>query len=182
MENLQPKCVTCGTEMPGSPSHRKYCSSLCKGRHRRAFGGGSAADGHTCRHCGTLFAVEAGQYNKWLCSEVCRKASNAKSVREFHARRPQQEAIYRARTKERRHPDGTFVRFYRAHPTAPRACESCGENRVLDLAHKPISKRNGARKTMQNSRWPEDVWVLCPTCHALHDRMNYTLEELSLKE
>ena len=25
------------------------------------------------------------------------------------------------------------------------------------------------------------TWVLCPTCHRLLDRMNYTLEELGLK-
>jgi hypothetical protein len=29
-------------------------------------------------------------------------------------------------------------------------------------------------------RWPEKVWVLCPTCHRLLDRMNYSPSELGL--
>ncbi len=181
MENLQPKCVVCGVELPGSPSHRRYCSRRCKGRYQRTIGFGKADDGHNCRMCGEWFPIGPGQYNKWLCSDECRKASNAKSVREFHSRRPQQEAIYRARTKEKRYPDNGFVRLYRANPNAPRACEACGESRVLDVAHKPDARRNGARRTLQNSRWPQDIWILCPTCHALHDRMNYTPEELGLK-
>ena len=182
MENFQPKCVVCGVEMPGSHSHRMYCSTLCKGRYRRATPRPPASAGHNCRMCGKHFPIEPGQYNKWLCSKECRDASDAKSRRDFHGRRPQQEAIYRARTKEKKLPDNGFVRFYRAHPDAPRSCEACGESRVLDVAHKPEARRNGARRTMQNSRWPEDVWILCPTCHALHDRMNYPAAELGLTQ
>ena len=168
-ENLQPKCVVCSVEMTGSHSHRKYCSRLCKSRYMRV-NGGKASDGHNCRWCGKHFPIGPGQNNKWLCSDGCRKKSNAKSVREFHKRRPQQEAIYRARTKEKRYPESdSLERFYIWFPDAPRACESCGESRVLDVAHKPCSKRNGARRNKGNTRWPQDVWILCPTCHALHD-------------
>jgi ribosomal protein L34E len=124
--------------------------------------------------------LEPGQGNKWLCSRTCRKASQALSVRTFHKRRPQQEAIYRARTKAKKLPDGNLVRFYRTNPKAPKACESCGEERVLDVAHRPDARRLGQWRSSRNCKWPAMVWVLCPTCHALLDRMHYPPEELGL--
>jgi hypothetical protein len=173
-------CVECGKEMLGSPIHRKFCSALCKGRWRKKNPVGKLSDGHTCRMCGKLFSLSLGQANKWLCSEVCRRASNNKKIREFHERRPMMSAVYRARTREKRLPDSNHVRFYREHPNAPRFCESCGDNRVLDIAHKPGRERLGARRQKSNCAWPRDVWILCPTCHALHDRMHYLPEELGL--
>lgn len=173
-------CIQCGVEMFGSHSHRKYCSGKCKAAYRRAnmleFDGS-----HVCRVCENSFPVGPGENNKWLCSDECRKASNAKSVREFHLRKPLQDAIYRAKTRERVGPDGNQKRFYRNNPDAPRSCESCGESRVLEVAHKPDSWRLGERRSSANCKWPEKVWVLCPTCHRLLDRMNFSVEELGLK-
>jgi hypothetical protein len=31
-----------------------------------------------------------------------------------------------------------------------------------------------------NMQWPEMVWVLCPTCHRLLDRMHYPPTDLGL--
>lgn len=178
---MQPKCVECGVEMPGSHIHRMYCSTRCKGRWRKKNAPPAGVQSHNCRVCGTTFPIGPGQYNKWLCSAECRRASNARSVRTFHERRPQQEAIYRARTKAKRLPNNNLARFYRTNPHAPRACECCGEHRVLDVAHKPGAERRGAWRSSQNCKWPEMVWVLCPTCHMLLDRMHYPPEELGLK-
>ena len=178
--NLQPKCVECGIEMPGSHIHRRYCSGRCKARWRKKFGPKEPVHQHACRICGKVFDIGRGQSNKWLCSDDCRRASQAKSVRTFHTRRPQQEAIYRARTKEKKLPDTNLVRFYRTNPAAPKKCESCGENRVLEVAHKPGQERRGAWRSSQNCKWPDLVWVLCPTCHRLLDRMNYAPAELGL--
>jgi hypothetical protein len=93
---------------------------------------------------------------------------------------PEKEPIYRKKTKAKQLPDSNLLRFRRHNPDAPKACESCGENRVLDIAHKPGHERNGAWRNSENCKWPEKVWVLCPTCHALLDRMNYAPEELGL--
>ena len=41
-------------------------------------------------------------------------------------------------------------------------------------------ERNGQWRNINNTQWPEQVWVLCPTCHALVDRMRYSPEELGL--
>lgn len=177
----EPKCLSCDADLAGSHLHRKFCSGRCKARWYKANGGGKAEDGHDCRICGTRFPIGPGQHNKWLCSDACRRASNAKSARTFHLRRPQMEKIYRARTKEKLPADSMNRRFYHLNPTAPRACEACGEDRVTEIAHRPGHERLGARRTAANLNWPEQVWVLCPTCHRLLDRMNYPPEELGLK-
>jgi hypothetical protein len=92
------------------------------------------------------------------------------------------EAVYRARTREKKLPDSQNVRFYRLNPTAPKECENpaCKESRVLEIAHRPGHERLGQRRSSANMRWPEMVWVLCPTCHRLLDRMNYSPEDLGL--
>ena len=175
-------CKGCGASIAKAHRSRRYCSDACKKQHYKRIHAGreGRVRHHDCRMCGKTFPIGKGQGNKWLCSDECRRASNAKSVREFHKRRPEAESIYRARTKAKVLPDGNMVRFRRWNPDAPTACESCGESRVLDAAHKPGRERLGAGRTRKNTRWPEDVWVLCPTCHALLDRMNYPPGDLGL--
>lgn len=175
------RCIECGKAMKSGHAHKKYCSGHCKARHRKKHGGGSLSEGHKCRMCGKWFPLLPGQSNKWLCSDVCRRASNAKSAREFHKRRPLMEAIYRAKTKAKTLPDNANVRFYRLNPKAPKLCEACGESRVTEVAHKPGHERFGARRTNGNLRWPEMTWILCPTCHRLLDRMGYSPDDLGLK-
>lgn len=180
MDPLQPSCVECGAELPGSHIHRKYCSTRCKARWRKKHPHPPRKAGHHCRECGVLFEIGPGQHNKWLCSDPCRKASNARSIRTFHQRRPQMEAIYRARTKQKLPPDSQNRRFYGLNPDAPKCCQSCGEGRVVEIAHRPGHERLGQRRSAANMKWPEMVWVLCPTCHRLLDRMNYPPEDLGL--
>ena len=67
------------------------------------------------------------------------------------------------------------------NPDAPKFCQSCAETRVLEIAHKPGHERFGERRNNGNQKWPEKVWVLCPTCHRLLDRMHYDpVEDLNL--
>lgn len=174
-------CIECGVEFPPSSHfHRKYCSGKCKARHRKKTAAGKLADGHDCRVCGKHIELKPGQANKWICSAKCRRARNAESVRDFHLRRPAMEAIYRARTKKKLPPDSANRRFYKLNPNAPRTCESCGEARVTEVAHKPGHERIGERRSSANLKWPTMVWVLCPTCHRLLDRMGYSPQELGL--
>jgi hypothetical protein len=178
--SLQPHCVECGLELTGSHIHRMYCSRHCKTLWRKKHGPPKGVKSHVCRICGTEFSITSGQYNKWLCSAKCIRASNAKSIREFHTRRPAQQEIYYARTKAKLPPDSMNRRFYRVNPTAPRSCQSCGEDRVVEVAHKPGYERLGERRSVANMKWPELVWILCPTCHRLLDRMHYGLHDLGL--
>lgn len=172
-------CVQCAGPMPPSLFHRKYCNARCKKAYL-AVHGGKATDGHDCRQCGKHFKIGPKQNNKWLCSAACRRSANAQSVRNFHLRQPTTEAVYRARTREKLGPDSQLRRFYQLNPAAPKACEGCAEDRVVEIAHRPGHERHGERRSSANMVWPEKVWVLCPTCHRLLDRMHYTPEELGL--
>jgi hypothetical protein len=88
---------------------------------------------------------------------------------------------HRKKRKSKGVADNNIERFYRWNPNAPKACEACGECRVVEIAHKPGYERNGAWRSKKNSKWPDMVWVLCPTCHKLIDLLNYTPEKLGLK-
>lgn len=175
------KCRQCGQPMQSDHLSRKFCNASCKNAHNKLHGRKRDAGG-VCRECGKSFPRGPGQNAKAVCSPECRRARLARAVREFHGRRPAAQEIYRRRTREKIGPDLTLRRFYGWNPAAPRACESCGESRVLEVAHKPNHARLGERRAAVNCRWPEMVWVLCPTCHRLIDRMNYPPTDLGLTE
>jgi len=176
----KPNCIQCGVEMPDSYTQRKYCSRRCKSKWSKTHPWGKLSGGHKCRVCGTHIELTKRQANKWICSKECRKKRLTDSIRKFHRVRPERQAEYRKRTRIKCGPDGNLVRFYKWNPNAPRKCESCGETRVLECAHKPDFERTGEGRSKANSQWPKMVWVLCPTCHALIDRMNYSPTELGL--
>lgn len=182
LANGHPLCLTCKAELTGSHPGRKYCGQKCKShfdRHRYKL---PVVTHHVCLVCETEFEIGPGQANKWLCSDLCRKKKNTDTVREFHKKNPERQAIYQSRTRVKCPPDSSLRRFYTWNPNAPRSCQSCGENRVLEVAHKPGHERCGRRRQKANCQWPSMVWVLCPTCHSLLDRMGYSPEELGLKE
>lgn len=134
-----------------------------------------------CRQCETEFAIvkQRADSNRQHCSPECSVKSARASRRRFYQRKPEMYREYHRRSRERVGPDGNLKRFYARHPNAPRECESCGESRVLDVAHKPGHERNGAWRSAKNTT-AEKVWILCPTCHALIDRMGYDPLELGL--
>lgn len=171
-------CEHCGKLFQPKRKGR-FCSGKCgaafRWKHRP-----NPITSHVCRNCGKEFPIRPDQNQKWTCSDKCRRARVAKITREWHLRNPQRDALYRMRTKAKQLPENNLVRFRRHNKHAPHACEACGEKRVLDVAHKPGHERNGQGRSSRNCRWPEMVWVLCPTCHALIDRMHYPPSELGL--
>lgn len=173
------QCRNCGENLSSLHLTKRYCSESCKKAFYKKNGSLAVDGGHECRVCNKWFKIGPGQSNKWLCSEECRKRQNSKQVREFHKNRPEREAVYRNRTKEKIC-DSKARRFYNWNPNAPRYCEACGESRYVEVAHKPEHARIGARRCRENCKWPEMVWVLCPTCHRLIDQKINTPEELGL--
>ncbi len=178
-ERVYLKCLQCGKDMETKHLSKKYCSRTCKRLYLKAHSAGTKEFG-ICRECGTQFPKHPGQNAKCICSAECRKARLARSVREFHKRRPSAQAVYRQRTRDKLGADSQLRRFYAWNPSAPKQCEACGESRVLEIAHKPDHARLGERRSKGNCEWPRKVWLLCPTCHKLLDRMNYSPEELGL--
>jgi len=119
------------------------------------------------------------QQNKQHCSDDCAKKSARESRSKFYERNPQKSFEYYARTKQKHGTDANMKRFLARFPNAPRICQSCGESRVLDIAHKPQFRRNGSWRSSKNTTL-DKIWILCPTCHALLDRKGYNPADLGL--
>jgi hypothetical protein len=119
--------------------------------------------------------------NKWYCSDVCSTEAARQSRCRFYKRNPNKISEYRNaainRNKKAGITDGNLTRFYKRFPDAPRQCEACGESRIVEISHKPEFKRNGMWRSAKNTQL-HMVWILCPTCHRLMDRKNYTFERL----
>jgi hypothetical protein len=178
-------CVLCGSAFEAKDAYDRYCSDLCASKKWHQFNRHTykMGDRH-CRQCGTVFTPSWQERNRLHCSLDCAKKSARESRSKFWDRQPnprRKMQEYRQVSLERVGPDGNLKRFRRRYPDVKIACESCGESRVVDIAHKPAFKRNGAWRSVKNTT-PEKVWILCPTCHALIDRMNYPPSELGLSE
>jgi hypothetical protein len=182
MKNKTKHCISCGASFQATNAWHKYCSDNCKQKHGRISRGiYKLIDGRFCKQCGTRFyPLGTGGNNKHHCSAECSSKSARESRSKFYEKNPHKKDIYYKKSREKNGVDGNMKRFLKRFPDAPQSCESCGDSRVLDIAHKPEYKRNGEWRSVANTTI-EKVWILCPTCHALLDRKGYTPEELGLK-
>lgn len=177
-------CVLCGTPFQATNSWHKYCSDKCRittgisRKHR------TLETGRYCRQCGKHFFPDfkTGK-NQQHCSIECAKKSakecRSKFWEKLGDKRKEKRDAYYANNRAKCGTDSNLKRFYARFPDAPKACQSCGESRVLDIAHKPSYKRNGSWPAIKNTTI-ESCWILCPTCHALIDRKGYDPADLGL--
>jgi len=184
MKTHKKYCVICGTPFEAKTAWARYCSIKCKTKRYRDSKGYKLSEGRFCKQCGKKFypTFKTGA-NQQHCSKECSIKSARESRSKFWDKQPdkkQKTAEYYKKSRNKVGPDGNLIRFKRRYPNAEMKCQVCGETRVLDIAHKPEYKRNGAWRSVKNTT-PKKVWILCPTCHALLDRMNYSPEELGLK-
>lgn len=173
-------CSNCSSKYETKHSKSLYCSQKCGAAYRWSISEKDTSKPRECLECKKQFFAKPDANQQRLCSDECRRTRNSRKVREFHVANPDRENWYRARNKEKQLPDSNQIRFFRANPDAPKCCEACGEARVLEIAHRPEHERNGRGRSISNCKWPEMVWVLCPTCHRLLDRMNYPPADLGL--
>ena len=174
-------CQLCGTAFRAARSNKKWCSNRCAqraGRIRRHEHKGTTEQGRNCPRCGKHFNIEPPNTNKRYCSPKCsreaaRELRRQWARREYKKRRPLYES-------KRKFKDVALNRLKQRYPNMPEACESCGEARILEIAHKPEFARKGAWRLVSNTQ-PHMIWILCPTCHKLLDRGICTITELGLK-
>lgn len=178
--NSERNCPHCGAGMDLSRRDAGFCSGKCNAAARQL-----RAEPTTIRLCKVCAKalVRLGRYegNASHCSEACAAVSARVSRRAFHKKRPERAETYRITQRSKRIRDTAIERLWRRFPDMPRSCEGCGESRVLDIAHRPEHARKGAWSRLSNCT-PEKVWVLCPLCHALLDRLGYTARQLGIKE
>lgn len=174
-------CCSCHAEFVASRIDKKYCSFRCQsreGRLRRGEQDGSTKNGKPCKICGTHFEIKPPDSNRRYCSEICAIQGAKNSRNNFHQRNPKIFTVYNSRRPYR--DSGVVIRVRRKHPELPQSCQSCGEIRVLEFAHRPEFARNGVWRKVENTK-PHMIWILCPTCHKLLDKRICTPEELGLK-
>lgn len=179
------KCRNCSKPTDAVRKTKRWCDS-CRYLPYR----GKKRPKRNCRWCRTPFVVKtrshADRGKRYCCEEHARLAA-IKSKNDSRTRRRRGEPLrttgrprkYSKEESDRRRKLGRRDRFFLRHPERKRVCEArgCGEDRVIELAHK--KSRRGAGMTMANTR-SEDVWVLCPTCHRCLDLGIQTAEELGL--
>lgn len=173
-------CKVCGSPFKAVRPDKLYCSPYCRrveGRRRRGEQTDITKAGADCQWCGKHFDITPPSTNQRYCSDDCSREAARKQRREFHRKKPWIQKVYNSR---RPYKDVRLARLRRKYPDLPTACESCGEPRVLEVAHRPEYARNGAYKSANNSQ-RHMFWVLCPTCHKLLDYKICTQEELRLK-
>jgi len=178
MNTVLKHCIFCGKEYEATRAWHKYCSHVCQERTRRKKKGLIKDIGRYCKQCGIHFFPNTNQ--QLHCSEDCSKKSARQSRAKFLKKNPDIYKKYYDTSKLKNGKDGNLIRLYKRYPDLPKKCQSCGEDRILDIAHKPEHKRNGAWRTLNNTT-PEKIWILCPTCHMLIDRKNYDPKELGLE-
>lgn len=173
-------CKDCGGQFTAQRPDKLYCSSTCQGRagrRRRGEQTDATALGRDCSICGTHFDIVPPSTNRRYCSAACAREASRRLLRAYMRRNPGKQKLYNQRRPYR---DTVLNRLRRRFPDTPNACESCGENRVLEVAHRPEFKRNGAWRIVENTQ-RHMFWVLCPTCHKLLDRGICSQDELGLK-
>jgi predicted nucleic acid-binding Zn ribbon protein len=178
MYDLQ--CSECSAPFQAKRPDKRYCSFRCQsraGRLRRLEQTDVTKAGRDCGMCGTHFDIIPPNSNQRYCSEKCAIEASRKHRREFMRRKPGIQKIYSSR---RAFKDVALNRLNRRYPNMPKACEACGEARILEIAHRPEFKRNGAWRLAKNTQ-AHMVWIMCPTCHKLLDRGICTQEQLGLK-
>jgi hypothetical protein len=175
-------CWICGKLFTPTTAWQRYCGRICQAENYRNKKGRVVDRGRYCRQCGVKFIPPRdGGANKQHCSTDCAIKSARESRCNFYKRNPKKYILYNKTWRNKVGTDGNLKRLYLRYPNAPRQCQACGENRVLDIAHKPGHSRNGAWRSRENTTL-DKIWILCPTCHALLDRKGYSPEQLGIRE
>lgn len=173
-------CKECEEKFNSGRPDKKYCSFRCQsraGRLRRNEQTDITRQGRDCPECGFHFNITPPACNRRYCSEECARVAAKRYRNAFMKRNPGIQKVYNSRRPYK--DTGIVSRIRRRYPKLPAVCQSCGESRVIELAHKPEHKRNGAWRKIENTK-PHMIWILCPTCHKLLDRGICTQAELGL--
>lgn len=174
-------CRFCKQTYQGTRRDRLYCSVACscKASYRRRLRKPSILDvGRKCAWCKNRFRPEWPDCNRRYCSTECARKAITASRRAFHRRNPRRQREYNSR---RPFKDAKLIRLRRKYPQLPTACQACGENRVVEVAHRPAFRHlGGVIGSNIKHRMPHMIWILCPTCHKLLDKGICTAEELHL--
>lgn len=182
MNNISIKsfCKNCGNNFTQKRNWQLYCSDSCKtifNNSLKKVDENSEKRKRHCKRCGSEFYFSNDtRGNKQHCSDKC-SLESARISRNNYSKT--EKGSIKKTENQRKNALTHNERLRKRFPELPNYCQSCGEDRVLDVAHKPGHERNGAWRSLSNCT-PEKIWILCPTCHALLDRKKYEPKDLGL--
>lgn len=182
----QKPCKNCDALYTYYRSRSQFCSEICGAQWLYKVRNKVIRE-RKCDICQTEFSYKRGERLRF-CSDKCATISakearlnNARFLAQWRKENPDAIKVYNDRRKET-HPkevkSGMPQRFFKKYPHIKPICQSCGESRIVELAHK--IPRNGAWRTLRNTT-ENDVWILCPTCHRLLDFGICSKQELGIE-
>jgi len=178
-------CPICSIKFTPENNYQVYCSRPCRTKRQNSIKNNKdwRKIPKICKWCGISFIIpENSSPIRAYCSHECQCKGYSKIRDKFWKKNPQAMSKYNtARRIVHGRTDTFSVRLRRKYKDIPTCCEAenCNESRVLDFAHKPEFKRNGAHMVMKHYE-RHMFWVLCPTHHALIDRAGINPSEFGL--
>lgn len=179
-------CKHCNITFNATAKSAAYCCHQCRTlaatqRRIRSSAGDWLRTPISCGQCGTVFfrTLETGPNKKYCCKECSVKAQGRDFQRFKEANVDAMKSYNRERVKKHGR-DTLMKRLWKRYGNLPLACECCGEARVLDIAHKPEHRRNGAHRTLDQYQ-RHMFWILCPTCHRVLDEGIESPEQMGLR-
>lgn len=176
-------CIGCSEPITALRKTKKWCSDSCRFRRKDAII-------RSCRWCSAEIKIPPNSprevRGRKYCSEEharlgavkARNDSKKRMANGLPKRKGGRDRTLSDTERDERKREGIADRFFRKNPDRPRICQSCGETRVVEIAHKV--PRRGAWQSLKNTK-SADVWILCPTCHRCLDYGIQTSEELGLR-
>ena len=169
-------CGQCHIQFSTGNRAALYCTEACRTkaatkRRDRTNSGEWLRTKIACGICGKeFFRTKATGPNKKYCSVECTTHARKRDYERFKILTPRAMKGYNQNRYQRHGRDTLITRLYKHYPDLPKICEAkdCNEARVLEAAHRPEFKRNGAWRTMDKYE-RHMFWMLCPTCHRVLD-------------
>lgn len=185
-ERFNKTCPVCNTDFIAENNSQVYCSLPCriKNQKQKISNADWRKTPKKCKMCSKEFIIpENSSPIRAYCSKECQIKGYKVNVIKFRELNPESMNLYnKVRRKKYGDKDTLVIRLRKKYPDLPKCCEAkgCSESRVIELAHKPEHKRNGACRVLKYYE-RHMFWVLCPTHHALIDRAGFPPIEFGLK-
>lgn len=176
-------CPACNSAFRALNRAQVYCTDHCRNKAAsRREKDRHWTDPRSCIVCQNTFSISTPlQSNRKTCSDECAVRRRQSIRANWQKCNTSMQSAYNEIRYRRNGKDTLKNRLYRKYSDLPRCCESCGlaELEILEFAHKPEHKRNGAYQSMKFYE-RHMFWVLCPNDHKRLDKGLKTPSELKL--
>lgn len=168
-------CPECENTFEFTNNAQVYCTLKCRNKNQNKRNNLLPNWKNTPVVCGVcakeFIRPENSSPIRKYCSDGCVLKARQRQTNRFKNMNPEAMKRYNQNRWAKYGSDTLTTRLYKKYPDLPKACEAtgCGEDRVIDIAHKPEHSRMRAHRVMKHYE-RHMFWILCPTHHAIIDR------------